>query len=124
MGFLSGYDDCLYLYFIINQQQEIIMAVKKTIFIENISRRLHVINETKLAPTQALEFPEDVLENGGVALAFELNELKLVDEIKDPITTEDGAQDELDRRSAEKAGKTTAKTDSNGAPAAKVNAGK
>lgn len=101
------------------------MAAKKTVFIENISRRLHVIGDVKLAPTQALEFPEEVLENGGVALAFDMNELKVVEEPKDPITTEDGAEKELARRSAEKAGKvSTEKTDSNGAPAPKVNAGK
>lgn len=100
------------------------MAAKKTVIIENISRRLHVIGDIKLAPTQALAFPAEVMEMGGVKIAFDLNELKLGEETKDPITDEDAAKKELQRRSDAQAGKNTGATKtSNGAPAPKVNAG-
>lgn len=99
---------------------------KKTVILENISRRLHVIGGVNLAPTMAAEFPEDVLQQGGVKMAMDLNELKIATETKDPITTEEDAQKELERRSSERAGKGTqaSQQTTNGAPAAKVNAGK
>ncbi|UJH95976.1 hypothetical protein [Pantoea phage Nafs113] len=99
---------------------------QETIIIENVSRRLHIIAGVYLAPTQAQSFPAEVLNNGGVKIAFDLNELKLGEEIKEPITDEKEAEKELERRAAERAGKggQIAKTDASGAPAAKVNAGK
>ncbi len=102
------------------------MTAKKTVILENISRRLHVIAEVNLAPTMAAEFPEEVLKHGGVKLAMELNELKIADEVKDPITSEEEAEKELKRREDERAGKgtTASQKTAAGAPAPKVNAGK
>lgn len=97
----------------------------ESVIIENVSRRTHIIEGRFLAPTQAAEFPKSVLENGGVKIAFDALELKEGEEVKDPITNEEDAAKELERRAKERAGRNPAAShDTNGAPAAKVNAGK
>ena len=101
------------------------MSTKDKVIIENVSRRVHIIAGKPLAPTEAAEFPRSVMENGGVAIAFDSLELKEGEEVKAPIATQEEAEKEMENRAKARAGRApTASHDSNGAPAAKVNAGK
>lgn len=75
--------------------------MSKTVFILNQSRRLHLIGGVRILPTEAKEMPAEIVDTAAFKFCQEKGELAIVEAAREPITEEEAARKENDRRKKE-----------------------